>query len=126
MSDTWVFLIREHDWDSDAYTPERLGGADRAELSEEMAAHARFQEAVERLGARISSGHALSNRKYGGTVTPSRDGREPVWSDAALTDSSEVITGFYAVECDEDVARQLAPLVPSGGTVEMRRVHQFE
>lgn len=125
MSDTWVFLIREHDWDSDAYTPEGLGGADRAELSAEMAAHARFQEAVERLGARLTGGYALANRKYGGTVAPGRDGRDPVWSDAALTDSSEVITGFYAVECDEEVARRLAPLVPSAGTVEMRRVHQF-
>ena len=49
-----------------------------------------------------------------------------MWSDAPLPDSSEVITGFYAVECDEDLARTLATQVPTGNVVEMRKVHPFE
>ena len=126
MTDTWVFLIREPDWDSDAYAPEALAGADRTQMSDDMAAHGRFTQAVEDLGARIVGGHALANSKYGGVVRPGRDGAEDVWTDAPLTDSSEVITGFYAVECDEDTARKIAPLVPSHGAVEMRRVHVFE
>lgn len=126
MTDTWIFLIREQDWDSDRYLPENLPADFRPDLDEDMAAHGRFAAAVEELGGKIVSGFALQNRKYGGTVTPGRDGTEDVWSDAALTDSSEVITGFYAVECDEDVARKLAGQVPTGNVVEMRKVHPFE
>jgi hypothetical protein len=36
-----------------------------------------------------------------------------------------VITGFYAVECDEDLARTLAARVPTGNVIEMRKVHPF-
>jgi len=126
MTDTWVFLIREPDWDSDAYLPEALAARGPADLDEDMAAHGRFAAAVEELGAKIVSGYALQNRTYGGTVTPGKDGVEPVWSDAPLPDSSEVITGFYAVECDEELARTLATKVPSGNLVEMRKVHPFE
>jgi hypothetical protein len=91
-----------------------------------MAAHGAFAAAVEQLGCTIVSSYALQNRAHGGTVKPGKDGAEPVWSDAALTDSSEVITGFYAVECDADQARTLAAKVPTGNVVEMRKVHPFE
>ena len=126
MTDTWVFLIREHDWDSDAYLPEALAARGApAQLDEDMAAHGRFAQAVEELGAQMLGGRALQNRKYGGTVTPGSDGADAVWSDAPLPDSSEVITGFYTVACDEDTARKLATMVPSAGVVEMRKVHPF-
>lgn len=126
MTDTWLYLIREPDWDSDKFLPEVLAGADRREADEEMAAHGRFQEAVAALGAKIVGGNALQNRKYGGLVKPSADGAEAIYSDAPLTDSSEVITGFYAVECDEDTARTIAALVPTGNIIEWRKVHPFE
>jgi hypothetical protein len=126
MTDTWVFLIRESDWDSDRYLPEALAAQGPGTLDEDMAAHGRFAAAVEELGGKIVGGYALQNRKYGGTVTPGKNGTEHVWSDAPLPDSSEVITGFYAVECDEDLARTLATKVPSGNIVEMRKVHPFE
>ncbi len=126
MTDTWVFLIREPDWDSDAYLPEALAarGADLS-LDEDMAAHGRFAAAVEELGGKVVSGYALQNRKYGGTVKPGKDDADAVWSDAPLPDSSEVITGFYAVECDEAVARKLAVQVPTAHLIEMRKVHPF-
>ena len=123
MSDTWIFLIREGDWDSDAYTPDQLG-PDRAENDMSMQAHAKFAQAVEELGVKITGGQALSNTKYGGWVDVSGD--EPVYTDAPFTDSNEVITGFYAVECDEETARTIAATVPSGNIVEWRKVHQFE
>lgn len=126
MTDTWVYLIREPDWDSDQFLPEKLAGTDRRHTDGTMAAHGRFQQAVEDLGAKIVGGHALQNRKYGGLVKPAADGGEAVYSDAPLTDSSEVITGFYAVECDEGTARKLAALVPTGNVIEWRKVHPFE
>lgn len=125
MAETWVFLIREPDWDSDSYLPENLQGRDRREMSEEMAAHGRFQQAVADLGAKIVGGNALQNAKYGGWVQVGKDGGEPVYTDAPFTDSSEVITGFYAVECDEGTARKLSALVPSGNIVEWRKVIDF-
>ena len=126
MTDTWVFLIREPDWDSDRYLPENLPADFRPDLDEAMAAHGRFAAAVEELGGKVVSGYALQNRTYGGTVKPGKEDAEAVWSDAPLPDSSEVITGFYAVECDEDVARKLAVQVPTGNLIEMRKVHPFE
>jgi hypothetical protein len=123
MTDTWVYLIRETDWDSDAYTPDKLG-PDRAANDGAMMAHARFAKAVEELGVKITGGQALSNTKYGGHVDVSGD--EPVYTDAPFTDSNEVITGFYSVECDEETARTLAAMVPSGNVVEWRKVHVFE
>ena len=125
MTDTWVFLIRENDWDSDAYLPENLRGRNRQELSEDMAAHERFSEAVAAMGVKITGGDALQNAKYGGFVAVGQDGGEPVYTDAPFTDTNEVITGFYRVECDEATARKIAALVPSGNIVEWRKVLNY-
>ena len=125
MTDTWIFLIRENDWDSDAYLPENLQGQNRQDFSEDMAAHQRFSEAVAELGVKLTGGDALQNAKYGGWVAPGKDGAEPVYTDAPFTDTNEVITGYYAVECDEAMARKIAALVPSGNAVEWRKVMQF-
>ena len=125
MTDTYVFLIREKDWDSDRFLPGAAAG-DTPDLDETFADHRRFQQAVEALGARVVGGEALQQAKYGGVVTPGRAGRqaeEAVYTDSPYADSSELITGFYAVECrDEETARQIAPLVPTAGTVEWRKV----
>lgn len=125
MTDTWVFLIRESDWDSDAFLPENLQGADRRDLSENMAAHQRFQETVAALGATIVVGRALQNARYGGWVAVGKDDGEPVYTDAPFTETNEVITGFYEVECDEGTARKIAATVPSGNVVEWRKVMKF-
>ncbi|MFI9486538.1 YciI family protein [Promicromonospora sp. NPDC052451] len=124
MTDTWIFLIRENDWDSDAFLPENLQGADRRD-DPEMAAHQRFAEAVAELGVKITGSDALQNARYGGWVVPGKDGAEPVYTDAPFTDTNEVITGFYEVECDEATARKIAALVPSGNVVEWRKVMRF-
>lgn len=124
MTDTWMFLIRETDWDSDAYLPENPR-RDEQQFSEDMAAHQRFAEAVAELGAKITGSNALQNGKYGGWVTPGEGGGDPVYTDAPFTDTNEVITGYYEVECDEATARKIAGLVPSTNVVEWRKVMRF-
>jgi hypothetical protein len=125
MTDTYIFLIRENDWDSDRYLP----GAERAESDDPdvaFAEHANFQDAVAELGARLVGGNALQSAKYGGIVTPGEGDRQvddAVYTDSPYADSSELITGFYAAEVeDEAMARRVAAIVPTGGTVEWRKV----
>ena len=124
MADTYVFIIHEPDWDSDEF----LGRPRDHEASAEnkFPEHAAFAEAVAKLGATVTGGQALQNLKYGGSVTPGGKGREvedAVWTDAAYADTSEVITGFYMVEVtDEDQARQIAAMVPTGNRIEWRKV----
>ena len=122
MGDTYVFLIREADWDSDAM----LSGNMTPDLTATMAEHGAFTQAVAELGATLTGGEALQNAKHGGVVTPVRGERkvdDAVYTDSPYADSSELITGFYLVQCaDEDQARRVAALVPTGNTVEWRKV----
>ena len=136
MADTYVYLIHEGDWDSDAY----LGGQPEASpegrdpaapgaaagMDASFPEHKAFQKAVADLGARIVGGAALQNSRHGGTVAPGAGDRtveDAVYTDGPFTDTSEVITGFYLVETDdEDTARRVAALVPTGGHIEWRKV----
>lgn len=128
MTDTYVYLIHESDWDTDAL----LAGATAPGQPQDQDAqagfdaHARFAEAVAQLGARVTGGDALQNSRHGGFVTPGSGDRkveDAVYTDGPFTDTSEVITGFYAVEVEnEDLARRVAALVPTGGRVEWRKV----
>jgi hypothetical protein len=125
MTDTYVYLIREEDWDSDRALPEANPSPEL--VGEMFGPHQAFQQAVADLGARIVGGDALQDAsKYGGVVTPGAEGRQlqdAVYTDSPYADSSELITGFYAVEVDdEDTARRIAALVPTGGTIEWRKV----
>ena len=69
MTDTYIYLIRESDWDSDRFLP---GGepASQEEMATTFGAHKAFQDAVAELGARIVGGEALQSAKHGGVVTP--------------------------------------------------------
>lgn len=125
MTDTYLFLIHEPDWDSDAYLGTGggvPGGAPEANFPE----HKAFQEAVATLGARIVGAAALQNARHGGRVTPGAGDRavaDAVYSDGPYPDTSEVVSGFYMVEAeDEDLARRIAALVPTGGHIEWRKV----
>lgn len=118
MTATYAYLIREPAWGSDDFL-------DR-DLSQDptMAVHAAFEQAVADLGARVVGGAALQDAHHGGVVTPGPAGEEvagAVHTDSPYADSSELVTGFYLVEvADEDLARRLAAMVPTGGTVEWR------
>ena len=69
---------------------------------------------------------ALQQASYGGVVTPGDGDRtveDAVFTDSPYADSSELITGFYRVDVDdEETARTIAAMVPTGGTVEWRKV----
>ena len=125
MTDTYIYLIRESDWDSDRFLP---GGepASQQEMADTFGAHQAFQAAVAELGARMVGGEALQSAKHGGVVTPGKDDAkldDAVYTDSPYADSSELITGFYAVEVDDEAtARKIAALVPTGGTIEWRKV----
>jgi hypothetical protein len=125
MTDTYIYLIRENDWDSDQYLPgAEPAGADDAAMA--FGPHKAFQEAVTELGARVVAGNALQSAKYGGIATPGEGDRkveDAVYTDSPYADSSELITGFYAVEVeDEATARKVAAMVPTGHTIEWRKV----
>ena len=151
MTDTYAYIIHEGDWNSDAFLagapgasapagkdPSAPGAAAGmggtavataeapADLESSFPEHQAFQEAVARMGARIVGGAALQNARHGGTVKPGTGDRkveDAVYTDGPFTDTAEVITGFYLVETDdEDTARRIAALVPSGGHVEWRKV----
>jgi hypothetical protein len=125
MTDTYIFLIREPDWDSDRFLP---GGepASQEEMATQFGAHKAFQDAVSELGARMVGGEALQSAKHGGVVTPGHGDakvEDAVYTDSPYADSSELITGFYAVEVDDEAtARRLAAMVPTAGTIEWRKV----
>jgi hypothetical protein len=125
MTDTYIFLIREPDWGSDRFLP---GGepASQEEMATQFGAHKAFQDAVAELGARLVGGEALQSAKHGGVVTPGQGDtkvEDAVYTDSPYADSSELITGFYAVEADDEAtARKLAAMVPTGGTIEWRKV----
>ena len=122
MTDTYLYLIREPDWDSD----QMLAGDMTPELTESMNAHGAFAEAVAKLGAKIVGGEALQNAEYGGVVKPGEGDRakdDAVYTDSPYADSSELVTGFYLVQTEsEEQARHIAALVPTGGVVEWRKV----
>jgi hypothetical protein len=124
MTDTYVFLIREKDWDSDSVLPDAAPTPDH--IGEMFGAHQAFQEAVAELGLRLVGGNALQNATYGGVVQPGSGERavqDAVYTDSPYADSSELITGFYAVECDDEAtARKIAAMVPTSSTIEWRKV----
>ena len=78
------------------------------------------------MGARIGGGEALHDSTYGGIVKPGQGDRkveDAVYTDGPFADTSEIVSGFYLVEAaDDHVAKKLAALVPSSGTVEWRKV----
>lgn len=126
MTDTYAYLIHEPDWDSDGYLDGGRPDAVPEGRDPKFPAHKGFQAAVAELGARIVGGSALQNSRHGGTVTPGAGGRaveDAVYTDGPFTDTSEVITGFYLVDVDdEETARRIAAMVPTGGHIEWRKV----
>ncbi|MFF2370565.1 YciI family protein [Agromyces sp. NPDC058110] len=131
MTDTYVYLIHEPDWDSDAFLTgadgdAHAGAVPGGEPQNNFPEHKAFQDAVARLGARIVGAAALQNARHGGQVTPGAGDRaheDAVYSDGPYPDTSEVVSGFYMVETDdEETARRIAALVPTGGHIEWRKV----
>lgn len=111
MSDEYVLLIQEPNWDPESMTPE--------EWQAGMAGHKAFQEAVVAAGERITATSALQSVTKATKITP-RSGGDPLITDGPFSETREVITGFYAFTASSpDQARELAALVPTGGWVEL-------
>lgn len=111
MSDEYVLLIREPEWDPDAMTAE--------EWQAGMAGHRAFQEAVTAAGERIVASSALQPAARATKVTPGPDGA-PLYTDGPFGETREVITGFYSFTASSpQQARELAALVPTDGWVEL-------
>lgn len=127
MADTYVYLIQEGDWNSDAFLPGAPEPDERAnDLSGGFPAHAEFSQAVAAMGARIVGGEALQDSKHGGVVKPGEGDRkieDAVYTDGPFTESTEIVSGFYVVEVDdEETARKIAALVPTGNVIQWRKV----
>ncbi|WP_285117352.1 YciI family protein [Leifsonia sp. fls2-241-R2A-40a] len=110
MSDEYVLLIREPNWDPAAMTAEDWQAG--------MAGHAAFQEAVAAAGERIVASSALQEAARATRITPGADG--PVFTSGPFGETSEAITGFYSFTASTpEQARELAALCPTQGTIEL-------
>ncbi|WP_158863537.1 YciI family protein [Leifsonia sp. AG29] len=110
MSDEYVLLIREPNWNPDEMTPEQWQAG--------MAAHQAFQDAVAAAGERIVASSALKPEAQATRITPG-DGAA-VFTDGPFSETREVLTGFYSFTASSpEQARDLAALVPTGGWVEL-------
>lgn len=111
MSDEYVLLIREPNWNPDEMTPE--------EWQAGMAGHRAFQEAVAAAGERIVASNALQPVARATKITP-RESGAPLFTDGPFGETREVITGFYSfTAASPEQARELAALVPTGGWIEL-------
>ncbi len=127
MAETYAYLIREGDWNSDSFLPGAPEPDERAaDMGGGFPAHAEFSAAVAQMGARILGGEALQDSKHGGIVKPGAGDRkveDAVYTDGPFTDTTEIVSGFYLVEVDDEAtARRIAALVPTASTVEWRKV----
>jgi len=111
MSDEYVLLIREPNWNPDAMTAEDWQAG--------MAGHRAFQEAVEAAGERIVASSALQAVTQATRITP-RAGGEHVFTNGPFGETDEVITGFYSFTASSpEQARELAALCPTQGSLEL-------
>ena len=115
MAEKYLFLIVEGEWDSDNVTPEQHEQAQRE--------HGAFAAAVAAAGAKILGGEALRGGKAGFSVVPGKNGAPPVYTNGPLTEATEVLSGYYVIETDTlEQARELAPLCPTAGHIEVRPI----
>lgn len=115
MSDQYLVMIVEGEWDSSAVTPEQH--------AEAMKQHGAFAAAVAAAGAKILGGEALQGVKTGFSVTPARDGKPAVYTNGPLTETTEALSGYYVLETETlDQAKELAALCPTTGHIEVRPI----
>ncbi|UJP11237.1 YciI family protein [Microbacterium sp. KUDC0406] len=113
MSDEYMIIIREPEWD--------YSGSSPAQLEADLAGHKAFQAAVAAAGQRITAGVPLRAQAEAFRITPAADG--PVFTDGPFGETREVVTGFYVFTADSaEQARELATLVPTGGWLDVHPV----
>ncbi|MFB2584710.1 YciI family protein [Herbiconiux liukaitaii] len=112
MTKEFIILIREPEWDSSAETEESW--------AEAMQKHGAFTQAVAAAGGQVLGGDALESSDKAVRITPARDGQPAVFTDGPFSETKEIVSGFYKIAVETDAqARELAALVPTGGSVEL-------
>lgn len=112
MSQTWMVLIVEPEWDPTNHSPEEFQSMGKL--------HRAFAEAVAAAGAKILDGDALEPSARAVRITPARGGAPAVFTDGPFPELKELVTGYYKIEtADAAQARQLAALCPTGGHIEL-------
>jgi hypothetical protein len=112
MSQDFVILIREPEWDPSTAT--------EADWGEAMAGHGAFNQAVAQAGAEVLGGDALQPPRAAVRIVPAKDGKPAVYTDGPFGETKEIISGYYKIRArDEAQARELAALCPTGGWVEL-------
>jgi hypothetical protein len=112
MSQTYMVLIIEPEWD-----PAKVGPEEFQAMGTQ---HRAFAEAVAAAGAKILDGDALAPSKEAVRIRPARNGSPPVFTDGPFPELKELVTGYYKLEVQgADQARQLAALCPTGGRIEL-------
>ncbi|MFF1572363.1 YciI family protein [Leifsonia sp. NPDC058292] len=107
MSDEYVILIHEPEWDPSTMTAEQWEAG--------MAGHRAFQEAVAAAGERLVVSNALQGEAAATKITPSAGGA-PVFTDGPFGETREVVTGLYVFTAQSpQQAKELAALVPTDG-----------
>ena len=119
MSDKYLLMIVEAEWDESTVS--------KAAYDEEMKKHGAFSAAVAAAGAKILGGEALTAKGNGFSVTPAGPGSAAVYTDGPLVETTEVISGYYIIETETpELARELAPLCPTGGRIDVRPIWNME
>jgi hypothetical protein len=111
MSTEYLAIVREPTFDPASVTKEMWESA--------MAAHAAFAEAVAAAGGQILVTAGLQ-ADDAFAVTPPRDGNPAVFTDGPFAEAKEVNHGFCLFAIPDGVSvKDLAAIMPSGGTVEV-------
>ena len=115
MSDQYLIMIVEAEWDSATVTDEQHATAQRE--------HGAFAAAVAAAGAKILGGEALQGANVGFSVVPAQGGKPAVFTNGPLTETTEVLSGYYVIETETlEQARELAALCPTAGRIDVRPI----
>ncbi|GAB3576729.1 hypothetical protein GCM10027406_09890 [Leifsonia lichenia] len=111
MSEEYVVLIREPNWDPASMTEEQWEAG--------MAGHRAFQDAVIAAGEKVLASNALQPVSAATKITP-QEGGAPLFTDGPFGETREVVTGFYGfTAATPEQAKELAALVPTDGWIEL-------
>jgi hypothetical protein len=112
MSEKYMIMILEPEWDEDAAT--------EADWAEAMKGHSAFAEAVRTAGATIVNGDALGSARHGVKIKPATDGGTVQFTDGPFSETKEIVSGYYVIETkDREQAKELAAQCPTGGWIEL-------
>jgi hypothetical protein len=115
MTQQYLILIVEPEWDFDAATPE-----DWAQAARE---HAAFSQAVKDSGNEVLGGEALAGIAHSVRIRPAKNGGDPLITDGPFAEGKEFTSGFYTITArDFAQAKDLAALCPTGGYVELHPI----